>query len=164
MSVARERRRWHRLAAAFPDLTEMGVVDLGGSLDVWRRAPLRPAHLHLVTRQPVRGDVPDWVVVSVADVCEPPPWPGGPGGGRRGCGRADLVLADGVLDDLGAAERRRCAAVVAGLADRHWIRTRRRGVPAPVTRGELAALFPTSAIVPEREWGLTRALVAVCRG
>lgn len=168
MHPARGRRPWHRLAAAFPDLTEMRVVDLGGSLDTWRRAPLRPAHLHLVTPQPPGGDVdiPAWAEVSVAGVCDPPPAAvaAGAGAGGRGCGRVDLVYSDGVLEHLAAPDRRRFAAVVEGLADRHWIRTRRRGAPTPLARDELAALFPSSTIVPEREFGLTRALVAVRRG
>ena len=44
----RRFRRWEWLHAAFPDIESMSVIDLGGTVEAWLRAPVRPASVHVV--------------------------------------------------------------------------------------------------------------------
>ncbi|MFD0820691.1 class I SAM-dependent methyltransferase, partial [Micromonospora zhanjiangensis] len=114
------RARW--LRQAFPDLAEMSVVDLGGRLDDWRRAPVRPRHVHVITLEPAPAEVPDWAEVEQADVCELP--------AHIAVRRYDLVFSDSVIEHLGGHERRlRFAENVHALARAHWIQTPYRYFP-----------------------------------
>ena len=45
-------RRWQWLQDTFPDLSSMSVIDLGGTVEAWLRAPLRPAAVHVVNLEP----------------------------------------------------------------------------------------------------------------
>src|SRR5260370_42383150 len=60
MGARRRMRRWTWLAATFPDLDQMSVIDLGGSVESWRRAPVRPKQVHLGNLQDFPGEGPDW--------------------------------------------------------------------------------------------------------
>ncbi|MFC7545829.1 class I SAM-dependent methyltransferase [Plantactinospora sp. GCM10030261] len=117
----RERRAsW--LAQTFPDLAQMSVVDLGGRLGNWLRAPVRPKRLHLINLEPMSGPVPDWVEVDHGDACELPT--------HLALRRYDLVFSNSVLEHVGGHERRlRFAETVHGLADAHWIQTPYRYFP-----------------------------------
>ncbi|ASW56439.1 class I SAM-dependent methyltransferase [Plantactinospora sp. KBS50] len=117
----RERRRgW--LLRCFPDLAEMSVLDLGGRLSSWQRAPVRPKRLHVVNLEPAGGLVPDWAQVDQADACDLP--------AHLTLGRYDLVFSNSVLEHVGGHERRlRFAETVHALADAHWIQTPYRYFP-----------------------------------
>lgn len=117
----RERRAgW--LARTFPDLDSMSVVDLGGRLSSWLRAPIRPKRLHLINLEPVTGPVPDWAEVDHGDACELP--------AHLTLRRYDLVFSNSVLEHVGGHERRlRFAETVHALADAHWIQTPYRYFP-----------------------------------
>ncbi|MFI9553893.1 hypothetical protein [Nonomuraea endophytica] len=107
-------RRFSMLLERFPDLDRMEVIDLGGTVRTWTRAPVRPKHVHLVNLEPPVDEVPDWVSVELADACDLP---------ERLAGRGfDLVYSNSVIEHVGGHERRsRFADGVHRLSDRHWI-------------------------------------------
>ena len=114
------RARW--LVETFPDLATMSVIDLGGRLDTWERAPVRPKHVHIVNLEPVAADPPEWAEVDHGDVCALPE--------RIARRRYDLVYSNSVIEHLGGHERRlRFAEAVHRLADAHWVQTPYRFFP-----------------------------------
>jgi hypothetical protein len=120
-----ERRRERRaqwLAASFPDLSTMSVVDLGGRAETWLRAPARPKQVHVVNLEPPPTDVPEWIEVTYGDACALPD-----SVARR---RYDLVFSNSVIEHVGGHERRlRFAESVHRLADAHWVQTPYRYFP-----------------------------------
>jgi hypothetical protein len=126
-------RRWDRLAATFPDLAQMSVIDLGGRFETWRGAPVRPAHLHVVNLEAADGEIPEWAEFTHADVCEPPD-----AIARR---RYDLVFSNSVIEHVGGPmNRARFAETAREAADRHWVQTPYRYFPV-----EPHWLFPGSS-------------------
>jgi hypothetical protein len=118
----RRARRWTWLAATFPDLDQMSVVDLGGSVESWLRAPVRPKHVHVVNLEEQPRDVPDWAEVDYADACELPE--------AIRSRRYDLAFSNSVIEHVGGHERRiRFAEAVRGLADAYWVQTPYRYFP-----------------------------------
>jgi hypothetical protein len=112
-------RRWRLLNNEFPDLSQMSVLDLGGTLDSWRLCPTRPAHLTLLNAfdQP-SGDAE----IIVGDACDPP--------ASLRDRRFDLVLSNSVVEHVGGHWRRlRFAETVNALGDHHWIQTPYRYFP-----------------------------------
>lgn len=116
------QRRASWLAETFPHLTEMTVIDLGGRLDTWARAEVRPRRVHLVNLEALPTEVPEWAEVDHGDVCALPK--------RIAERRYDLVYSNSVLEHLGGHERRlRFAEAVSTLATAHWIQTPYRYFP-----------------------------------
>jgi hypothetical protein len=142
-------RRWEWLLAAFPDLGEMSVVDLGGTAESWRRAPVRPARVHLVNLEKPPEDPPAWLRADHADACEPPP--------EILAGDHDLVVSNSVLEHVGGHARRHMFAdVVHRLADRHWVQTPYRYFPVEphwVCPG-MQFLPPPAKVAVARHWPL----------
>ncbi|GAA0398421.1 hypothetical protein Acor_34340 [Acrocarpospora corrugata] len=107
-------RRFHLLLERFPDLPDMEVIDLGGSVRTWTRAPARPAHVHLLNIEPPVDEPPDWITVQLGDACELP--------SNLVSRRFDLVFSNSVIEHVGGHEpRRRFAASVHRLSERHWV-------------------------------------------
>lgn len=118
----RRARRAGWLAATFPDLADMTVIDLGGRVETWERAPVRPAHVHVVNLEAPPAQVPDWAEVDHGDACQLPD--------RIAARRYDLVFSNSVIEHVGGHERReRFADAVHKLADRHWVQTPYRHFP-----------------------------------
>jgi hypothetical protein len=118
----RRERRWAWLVRTFPDLDQMSIVDLGGSVESWKRAPMRPKHVHVVNLENQPGEVPDWAEVDYADACELP--------ATIRSRRYDLVFSNSVIEHLGGHERRiRFRDAVHGLADAYWVQTPYRYFP-----------------------------------
>jgi hypothetical protein len=129
-------RRWAALSAEFPDLARMRVIDLGGRAEMWLRAPIRPAHVHLVNLEEQRGELPDWITAELRDIVED-----GPG---EAAGRCDLAFSNSVIEHLGGfGPRQDFARAVRGLAPRHWIQTPYRYFPV-----EPHFLFPGFQFLP----------------
>jgi hypothetical protein len=129
-------RRWTWLNAAFPDLSRMSVVDLGGTVDAWLNAPVRPARLHLINLEKPPEDLPEWAASDLADACALPD--------SVLKGPYDLVVSNSVLEHVGGHERRqRFADTVHRLADRHWVQTPYRYFPV-----EPHWLFPGFQFLP----------------
>ncbi|MEV4760627.1 class I SAM-dependent methyltransferase [Micromonospora sp. NPDC049559] len=120
-----ERRRTRRsgwLAEAFPALAQMSVVDLGGRLETWTRAAVRPKHVHVLNLETPPAEVPEWAEVDHVDACALP--------ARLANRRYDLVFSNSVLEHVGGHERRlRFAESVHTLADAHWVQTPYRYFP-----------------------------------
>jgi hypothetical protein len=115
-------RRWQLLAQTFPDLADMSVIDLGGSVESWRRAPARPKHVHIVNLAEEPVDVPEWAEVDYGDACALPE--------RIMSRRYDLAFSNSVIEHVGGHERRqRFADNVQSLADSYWVQTPYRYFP-----------------------------------
>src|SRR5437588_7730237 len=83
-------RRWDTFRTMFPDIGEMSVLDLGGTVDAWLRAPVRPAFVQVVNLEPATGPVPEWLAADMADACDLPE--------RLRRRRYDLVFSNSVLE------------------------------------------------------------------
>ena len=132
-STSWRQRRWLDLAARFPDLSDMRVLDLGGTAESWRLCPMQPAHLTLlnVFDQGAAG-----VDVVVVDACDPP-------ASLRG-EHFDLVYANSVIEHVGGHYRReQFAETVHNLGDHNWIQTPNRYFPI-----EPHFLFPGLQFLP----------------
>jgi hypothetical protein len=118
----RRARRWQWLTDTFPDLAEMSVLDIGGRVDTWERAPVRAKHVHVVNLEPVPAEIPGWAEADYGDACALPD-----AIAKR---RYDLVFSNSVIEHVGGHERRlRFAAAVRSLADAYWVQTPYRYFP-----------------------------------
>jgi hypothetical protein len=130
-------RRWDWFRAEFPDIESMSVVDLGGTVEAWLRAPVQPACVHVVNLAPQSAmSLPGWIRADVADACDLP---------DRVIGHSyDLVFSNSVLEHVGGhAQRARFAEAVHKLAGRHWVQTPYRYFPV-----EPHWLFPGFQFLP----------------
>jgi hypothetical protein len=128
-------RRWDALNAAFPNLAELRVIDLGGRADMWLRAPVRPAHVHLVNLEAPPEELPDWITAEVRDLLVD---------GAPGEADYDLAFSNSVIEHVGGfAQREAFARAVHALAPLHWIQTPYRYFPV-----EPHFLFPGFQFLP----------------
>ena len=59
-------RRWETVQELFPSLADMHVVDLGGTVEAWQRAPVRPRRVTVVNLfEP--GTTDEAVLVEIQD-------------------------------------------------------------------------------------------------
>lgn len=115
-------RRWEQFVGRFPDIAQLSVLDLGGTVDAWLRAPIRPAHVHLVNLEAFPAQIPSWIEADQADVCDLPGWIS-----QRSY---DLVFSNSVIEHLGGhVMRRRFAQAVQTLGPRYWVQTPYRYFP-----------------------------------
>ena len=129
-------RRWEWFAKTFTHIESMSVIDLGGTAEAWRRAPVRPASLHIINLESEAAEVPAWIRIDRADACSLPP--------HIGDGRYDLVFSNSVIEHVGGhSQRQRFADTVHRLADRHWVQTPYRYFPI-----EPHWLFPGFQFLP----------------
>jgi len=118
----RRSKRWDWLRATIPQLESMSVIDLGGTVDAWLRAPIRSASVHIINLDPQPAPPADWIRADQADACSLPPNISG--------GSYDLVFSNSVLEHVGGhAQRMRFADSVHRLADQHWVQTPYRYFP-----------------------------------
>jgi hypothetical protein len=137
LAARARKRRWLRFQHEFPDIAEMNVIDLGGVVEEWLRAPTQPASLTVVNLfdQPAPNDK---TRIVVADACALP--------SALSRERFDLVFSNSVIDQVGGHYRRlQFAEAVQGLADRHWIQTAYRYFPL-----DAYTLFPMQQQLPLR--------------
>lgn len=157
---ARKRaERWALVDRLFPDLAQMSVVDLGGTVESWRRAPLRPERVTVVNLfEPGESDEP-WLRPVTGDACD-----------ARAALRAagedteyDLVFSNSLLEHVGGhAQRVALATEIHALAPRHWVQTPYRYFPVEphwlfpglqflplATRARVAAAWPLAHSRPE---------------
>jgi len=127
--------RWRHFAERFPSISQMRVIDLGGTPQSWRLAPVMPMTLTIVNLSPVTADEPEIDVVQ-ADACELPATL------RRE--RFDLVFSNSLIEHVGGhPQRLRLAETIHALADRHWVQTPYRYFPV-----EPHWLFPAMQWLP----------------
>src|SRR5215470_830762 len=159
------RMRW--FCDTFPDLAEMSVIDLGGRLLTWQRAPVRPARVHVMNLEPVPAEVPEWAEVDHGDICELPD--------HIAKRHYDLVFSNSVIEHVGGHDRRmRFAESVHHLADAHWVQTPYRYFPIephwlapgmqfmPVTaRAEVARRWPLAIRRPKTRHDALRGVMRI---
>ncbi|MFK3984924.1 class I SAM-dependent methyltransferase [Micromonospora sp. NPDC050397] len=121
-AARRRSKRATWLVETFPDLSQMSIIDLGGRVETWARAAVRPKHVHVVNLEKPPPEVPSWAEVDHGDACALP---------RDIAGRRyDLVFSNSVLEHVGGHERRvRFAESVHLLSDAHWVQTPYRYFP-----------------------------------
>ena len=143
-------RRWEWFRSQFPDIGSMSVIDLGGTVEAWMRAPVRPASVHVVNLESEPAAVTaDWIRADTGDACDLPRHITG--------GTYDLVFSNAVIEHVGGhVQRMRFAENVHKLADRHWVQTPYRYFPV-----EPHWLFPGFQFLPlavraqvSRKWPL----------
>src|SRR5260370_22404833 len=61
-------RRWELIRTELPEIPEMNVLDLGGTLSWWARAPIRPRHVTIVNLEVAPEDAP-WLTSVAGDAC-----------------------------------------------------------------------------------------------
>jgi hypothetical protein len=130
--------RWRTFRSHFPDIESMSVVDLGGTVAYWMRAPVQPRSVHVLNLQEPPASVPDWITVDVADATDPAL--------LTRAGAYDLVYSNSVIEHVGGHARCTAfAANVEALAERHWIQTPYRYFPV-----EPHWVFPFMQFLPLR--------------
>jgi hypothetical protein len=114
----------------------MSVIDLGGTVEAWERAPVRPASVHVVNLEVPPLEVPQWIRADQADACNLP--------AQISSASYDLVFSNSVIEHVGGhVPRMRFAEAVHKLADRHWVQTPYRYFPI-----EPHWLFPGFQFLP----------------
>ncbi len=153
------KRRWDVFRSLFPDIEQMRVVDLGGTVESWRRAPVQPREVVVVNLlEPGDADT-SWLVPVLGDACD-----------ARGALAAsgvdasfDLVFSNSLLEHVGGhAHRVALAREVRELAPRHWVQTPYRYFPV-----EPHWVFPMMQFLPvaartrvARDWPLVHTRAA----
>lgn len=116
------QRRWAWLCEEFPGIESMSVIDLGGTVEAWLRAPVRPASVHVVNLEAQPKDTPDWLTAEQGDACTLPASLDG--------AAFDLVFSNSVIEHVGGHARRQAFAdSVHALADAYWVQTPYRYFP-----------------------------------
>jgi hypothetical protein len=129
-------RRWTLIQDIFPKLDSMNVLDLGGTVQTWLRAPVRPAHVHIVNLEDSPEDAPDWTTTERADACEL--------GDKFIDGSFDFVFSNSLIEHVGGHFRRdQLATVIRQSAPRYWVQTPYRYFPV-----EPHFLFPGFQFLP----------------
>ncbi|ABL06617.1 class I SAM-dependent methyltransferase [Mycobacterium ulcerans] len=114
-------RRWRHVIEVFPSFAEMRVLDLGGTPESWRLAPVRPTAVTTVNLPPIESQITGITAIQ-GDACELP--------STIANDHFDLVFSNSLLEHVGGHVRRqRLADNVHRLADRHWVQTPYRYFP-----------------------------------
>jgi hypothetical protein len=99
----------------------MRVLDLGGTPESWRLAPVQPKSVVTVNMQPLESPSPHITAVQ-GDACDLPK--------SVAAERFDLVFSNSLLEHVGGhVQRQRLADNIHSLADRHWVQTPYRYFP-----------------------------------
>jgi hypothetical protein len=138
---ARKRaERWALVQRLFPDMATMRVVDLGGTVESWHRAPVRPAQVVVVNLFEPGESEDDRLVPVTGDACDARTALRAAGAGTD----FDLVFSNSLIEHVGGhAQRVAFAAEVHALAPRHWVQTPYRYFPF-----EPHWLFPMLQFLP----------------
>lgn len=133
-------RRWRLVTELFPDIRNMTVIDLGGTAESWRRAPVRPTHVTVLNLfEPGVSEEP-WLLPVQGDACNAVYALSV----SRASHRFDLVFSNSLIEHVGGhAKRVEFAEQVHALAPYHWIQTPYRYFPV-----EPHWLFPMMQSLP----------------
>lgn len=148
-SSRRRTKRFTELRRRFPQLADMQVLDLGGTPDFWRNAPVRPRHVTTLNLDDKYDPPEPWLDHVVADACDLASL-------DRCRGGYDLVVSNSLIEHVGGYGRRQdFAAVVTAAAPAYWVQTPDRYFPiephfvapafqffAPGARAELVRRWP----------------------
>ncbi len=119
-------RRWEIFAQEFPDIGDMRLLDLGGTTESWRRAPMRPRHVTVLNLFEPGESEEDWIVPLTGDACR-----AGDALAAAGADTSfDIVFSNSLIEHVGGhARRAELAGEVDKLAPRHWVQTPYRYFP-----------------------------------
>ena len=143
-------RRWRVVCDLFPDISDMAVVDLGGTAESWRRAPVRPKHVTVVNLlEPGKADEP-WLQPILGDACNAQD-------ALKAFGapvKFDLVFSNSLIEHVGGhATRMDLAREVHALAPYHWVQTPYRYFPVePHWLCPMMQFLPVSARASIARW------------
>jgi hypothetical protein len=129
-------RRWELVRAQFPELSEMKVLDLGGTMDWWVRAPILPQHVTIVNLEIDEGSEAPWLTTTMGDACRADSLLAGQS--------FDLVFSNSLIEHVGGHSAR-CALAhaIRSLAPRYFVQTPYRYFPV-----EPHWLFPAMQFLP----------------
>ncbi len=129
-------RRWRLILQHLPDLSQMKVLDLGGSKHWWVRAPVRPQHVTIVNLNPNEEERTPWLTFITGDACH--------ADRLVASQRFDLVFSNSLIEHVGG-HKARCALahVIRSLAPRYHVQTPYRYFPI-----EPHWLFPGMQFLP----------------
>jgi hypothetical protein len=148
-------RRWEMFSTAFPAIEKLRVLDVGGTVEAWHRAPVKPRHVTVLNLfEPGESD-DNSITPVTGDACN----------AADELARAnvetnfDLVFSNSLIEHVGGhAARSRLAGQVHRLAEHHWVQTPYRYFPL-----EPHWLFPGMQFMPTaaraqiaRHWPLLR--------
>ena len=133
-------RRWDMFREAFPAIENLRLLDLGGTVETWRRAPVRPRQVTVLNLfEPGESD-DDWIVPLTGDACD----------AAGALAKADVdtsfdvVFSNSLIEHVGGhARRSELARQIRQLAPRHWVQTPYRYFPL-----EPHWLFPGMQFMP----------------
>lgn len=131
-------RRWEIVDRSFPRLCEQHVLDLGGTVEWWLRAPVRPAHVTVVNLLEPGETDESWLTPVVGDACAASSIDG------VTAGDYDVVFSNSLLEHVGGhAQRVRLAEEISALAPKHYVQTPYRYFPV-----EPHWIFPGMQFLP----------------
>ena len=135
-------KRWALVQTLFPDIRDMRVLDLGGTVEAWQRAPIKPAHVTVVNLfEPGETNEP-WLLPVMGDACAASEVLAAGSHGDS----FDLVFSNSLIEHVGGHAKRVALAVeVRALAPYHWVQTPYRYFPV-----EPHWLFPMMQFLPVR--------------
>jgi hypothetical protein len=145
------KRRWELFRGQYPDIENMHVIDLGGTVVHWEKLPIKPKSVTVVNLLPEVSDT-DWITAIQGDACDEHP---------KLAGKTfDLVYSNSLIEHVGGHARRSdFADRVKAYGPHYWIQTPYRYFPV-----EPHWLFPGLQFLPQaaraaaiRNWPLSPA-------
>ncbi len=128
------QRRNEEFKRRFPYLSDMRVLDLGGTADTWRVPGMRARSITLVNIDHAEEPDEPWMEIVRADAC------------AGGFGKYDLVFSNSLMEHLGGhARRQQFSDVVQESAPSWWMQTPYRYFPV-----EPHWIFPCFQFLPFR--------------
>jgi hypothetical protein len=137
LSARARQWRWEIFQDAFPQISELRVLDLGGTVHTWASAPVRPKSVLVVNLAADRwhGQL-DTVTTRIGDACHLP--------ADLTRDSFDLVFCNSVLEHVGGYHQRQALAETArSMAPLHWVQTPYRYFPV-----EPHWIFPMFQFLP----------------
>jgi hypothetical protein len=129
-------RRWQLIRKHVPELFELKVLDLGGTMGWWLKAPVRPRHVTAVNLDPSEKKDAPWLKVIIGDACYADRLVAGQ--------RFDLVFSNSLIEHVGGPKARLALShVIRSLAPRYVVQTPYRYFPI-----EPHWLFPGMQFLP----------------
>jgi hypothetical protein len=115
-------RRWELIRTHLPQIFEMKVLDLGGTVVWWLRAPVRPSHVTIVNLVGSEEEDPLWATSITGDACHADRLVAGQ--------RFDLVFSNSLIEHVGGHKARsELSNVIRSLAPRYLVQTPYRYFP-----------------------------------
>ena len=130
-------KRFDLLLQTFPKLDGMNVLDLGGRVEFWNAAPVRPKHLTIVNSvESEAGAAASWCTQLVDDACNL--------SSEQLTQTYDLVFSNSTIEHVGDIRRMQAfARSVKDHASSYWIQTPNKRFPI-----EPHVIFPLHQYLP----------------